>query len=91
MTLLDSRRGRCGEWANCFTLCCRAMGYDARHVHDWTDHVWTEVFSDHEQVWRLAVRGHRRVAEFVARVQRWLHLDACETAMDKPLVRAGCI
>ena len=49
--LLETRRGRCGEWANCFVLCCRALGFQTRHVLDWTDHVWSEVWSEAENRW----------------------------------------
>ena len=49
--LLQTRRGRCGEWANCFVLCCRAMRYHTRYVLDYTDHVWAEVFSTAQNKW----------------------------------------
>jgi peptide-N4-(N-acetyl-beta-glucosaminyl)asparagine amidase len=49
--LLETRTGRCGEFANCFTLMCRSLNFDARFVLDWTDHVWTEVYSNAQKRW----------------------------------------
>jgi peptide-N4-(N-acetyl-beta-glucosaminyl)asparagine amidase len=49
--LLETRQGRCGEWANCFTLILRSFGFQTRRVLDWTDHVWCEFYSDLEHRW----------------------------------------
>ncbi|XP_065325008.1 peptide-N(4)-(N-acetyl-beta-glucosaminyl)asparagine amidase-like isoform X2 [Gordionus sp. m RMFG-2023] len=49
--LLESRTGRCGEWANCFTLILRALDFETRYVADWSDHVWCEYYSTSQQRW----------------------------------------
>ncbi|ELU37425.1 transglutaminase-like superfamily domain-containing protein [Rhizoctonia solani AG-1 IA] len=73
--LMRTRIGRCGEWANLYTLFLRAVGLRARYafsLHDlqlvWNkeDHVWNEYFSPG--------------------AGRWIHTDSCEAARDQPLL-----
>eukprot|EP00775_Hariotina_reticulata_P007406 gene7406-7615_t len=49
--LLNTRRGRCGEWAQTFLLLLRAAGFNARHTTDSADHVWCEYFSEPLDRW----------------------------------------
>ncbi|GMS90844.1 hypothetical protein PENTCL1PPCAC_13019 [Pristionchus entomophagus] len=42
--LIETRGGRCGEWANCFALIAHSLGFKTRFIYDVTDHVWVELF-----------------------------------------------
>lgn len=40
--VLDTRRGRCGEYSVLMMRLLEALGYTCRWVVDWSDHVWVE-------------------------------------------------
>ncbi|VDK60346.1 unnamed protein product, partial [Cylicostephanus goldi] len=49
--LLETRKGRCGEFANCFALMAAAMDFDVRFIYDITDHVWIELWIPEYDNW----------------------------------------
>jgi peptide-N4-(N-acetyl-beta-glucosaminyl)asparagine amidase len=50
--LTQSRRGRCGEWAQSFALALRVCSVPrVRLVFDFEDHIWTEFWSESLDAW----------------------------------------
>jgi peptide-N4-(N-acetyl-beta-glucosaminyl)asparagine amidase len=46
MKLIETRTGRCGEWANLFGCILRTFGFRVRLVENFEDHVWNEYYSE---------------------------------------------
>ena len=63
-SVIQNRRGRCGEYSMLLYRILRATGHTSRWIVDWADHVWAEV----------RLNG------------KWVHLDPCEAAVNRPLL-----
>lgn len=51
LKLLETRKGRCGEWCNLFLLFLKSFGIESRYIWNREDHVWCEFYSKNLKRW----------------------------------------
>ena len=89
--IIQSQRGRCGEYSLLLYRFLRALNHDARWVVDWADHVWAEVLIGNGTTQENPKAGTATTNAKGDSIQtpsadRWVHLDPCEAAVDNPLL-----
>ena len=92
--ILQTRQGRCGEYAQVLYQLVRALGWRARLVFDWTDHLWVEALlpvGAPPTSGERPVSGDETAASADGRCSgaaqppfRWVMMDPCEAAVDMP-------
>ncbi|KAG8706696.1 Peptide-N(4)-(N-acetyl-beta- glucosaminyl)asparagine amidase [Ceratobasidium sp. 395] len=96
--LMKTRLGRCGEWANLYTLFLRAVGLRARYgqlspsPQTYTQSPRLPSYLNNPHLMTLSstpvwnAEDHVWNAYFSPAAGRWLHTDSCEAARDQPLL-----
>ena len=93
--ILEERRGRCGEYSILLLRLAELLGYRARLVVDWDDHMWVEVeMGLHTGAVTRAGAETGAGAGIGAETgtgagTRWVHADPCEASVDEPLIYQG--
>lgn len=89
---LELRQGRCGEYSALLFQLALALGYRARWVVDWTDHLWVELAIDQRQSEQRQSEHHQseqHQSRHSSDASSWMHADPCEASLDEPHLYEG--
>jgi len=94
--VLETKKGRCGEYSMLLYRFLRVLKHDVRWVVDWADHVWVRcaVSQDRFTLTAFTLILPCLFLLFPMQVEirlqnRWIHLDPCEAAVDEFLTYQG--